>query len=195
MLTLAIVAAGLFVATNVDTLLVVAAFCLDADYAAIEVLIGHYAGVVVALAGAVIGAFVVTATVRSWVFLLGVIPIAIGVWGLIRRNPDPQGDELQVVPGAAGRIGVVTTTAVGLNGDNTVLYISFFVTLRPEQVVLTVVGYLVAAGVLFAIALGMARVADDFGPPPWVNTWFVPVMLIVVGAYVLVSGANAAGII
>lgn len=76
-----------------------------------------------------------------------------------------------------------------------VVYISFFVTLTPEQAVLVVVGYLVAAGVLFAIALGMARVADDFGPPPWVDTWFVPVMLIVVGAYVLVSGANAAGIV
>lgn len=113
MLTLAIVAAGLFVATNVDTILVVAAFCLDADYAASEVLVGHYAGVAVALTGALLGAFVATATVRSWVFLLGVIPIAIGVWGLIRRNPDPQGDELQVLPGPVGRISVVTRLQSG----------------------------------------------------------------------------------
>ncbi|WP_418286397.1 cadmium resistance transporter [Halorubrum sp. DTA46] len=195
MLSIAIVATGLFVATNVDNVLVVAAFCLDEDYTASEVLAGHYAGVVVALAGAVIGAFVATATARSWVFLLGLVPIGVGAWGLVRRDPDPHGDELQVIPGTAGRIGVVTTTTIGMNGENVAVFVSFFVTLTPEQVALVVVGYLVAAGALFVIGLVMARVAGDFGPPPWVNTWFVPVVLIVVGVYVLVSGANAAGIV
>ena len=195
MLTIAIAAIGLFVATNVDNVLVVAAFCLDEDYTAIEVVAGHYAGVIVALAGAVIGASVATATARSWVFLLGLVPIGIGVWGLVRRDPDPRGDELQVIPGTAGRIGVVTTTTIGVNGENMAVFVSFFVTLTPEQVALVVAGYLVAAGVLFAVGLGMARVAGDLGPPQWVNTWFVPVVLIVVGAYVFASGATAAGVV
>lgn len=183
-----VVATGLFIATNIDTLLVIVAFCLDEDYATLEVLIGHYAGFLVGLGGAVGATVVATGLLQSSAFLLGIIPISMGLWGFFRREPDPQGDELQVLPGPTGRISVVTATAIGLNGENLAVYIPFFVGLSVEQLLFVAAVYVIGAGALFAGALALARLTGGFGHPAWIDRWLVPTVLLVVGSYVLLSG-------
>jgi len=139
--TVLTVALWLFAVTNVDTLLVVAAFCVDRDYRTVEVFLGYYAGVVVGLAAAVAGAVLVAGWLRSWSFLLGVVPIAIGVRGLIsqRGSGDVDGrsedrvDESQFAPGGIGRGVVVLVAVIGLSGENLAVYIPFFVGLSAND--------------------------------------------------------------
>ncbi|MXV60928.1 cadmium transporter [Natronorubrum sp. JWXQ-INN-674] len=186
--TLFVVAVGLFIATNIDILLVVVAFCLDEDYATVEVLLGYCGGYLVGIGGAVFGAFVVTGVLQRWTFLLGCIPIGMGLWGLFRREPDPEGDELQVTPGSRGRVWVVTVTAIALNGENLAVYIPFFVGLTPEQLLAVVVVYTIGASVLFLVAVLVTRLTRDLPHPAWIDRWLVPTVLIFVGSYVIVSG-------
>lgn len=183
-----VVAIGLFIATNIDTLVVIIAFFLDEDYHTIEIFVGYAAGFLVGLVGAIFGVFVATGALRSWAFLLGAIPISIGVWGLLRRAPDPAGDELQVLPGPKGRVGVVAVTAIGLNGENLAVYIPFFVTLTPEELLAVVFLYGFGGGAVFLVALLGTRLTSDFAHPAWIDRWLVPIVLIVVGSWVLVSG-------
>lgn len=182
------VAVGLFIATNIDILIVIVAFCLDEDYATVEVILGYCVGFFIGLSGAVLGAFVVTGVLQSWTFLLGGIPVAMGLWGLFRRDPDPAGDELQMIPGPTGRVGVVSITAIALNGENLAVYIPFFVGLTPEQLFTVVVVYTIGAGALLLGALLIARLTHDLPHPAWIDRWLVPTVLIFAGGYVIVSG-------
>lgn len=183
-----VVATGLFIATNIDTLLVLIAFCLDEDYAIFEVLIGHYAGFLVGIVAALGATFIATGLLQRGTFLLGIVPISMGLWGFFRREPDPAEDDLQVIPGPTGRVSVVTATAIGLNGENLAVYIPFFVGLSIDQLLFVVIFYVVAAGALFVGALTLARLTGGLWHPPWIDRWLVPTVLIVVGSYVLVSG-------
>lgn len=183
-----LIAVGLFIATNIDLLIVVVAFCLDENYATVEVILGYYAGFLVGIAGAVVGTFVVAGVLQSWAFLLGIIPVAMGLWGLFRRDPDSEGDERQVITGSMGRIEVVTITAIALNGENLAVYIPFFSGLTPEQLLSVVVLYTINAGILLLAALVLTRLTRDLPHPAWIDRWLVPAVLILAGSYVVVSG-------
>ena len=194
-----VVAIGLFVLTNLDTLLVTVAFSLDDAYATTEILIGYSVGVVVGLLGALVGGALAAEVLRDGAFLLGVVPLGLGLWGLVRRRPETSD------PGASssttgtrsranrrGRIGLVSVTAIGLNGENLAVYVPFFAGLNPTERLVVVAVYLLAAAVLFLVALGGARLAGDTDHPAWIDRWIVPTVLVFVGGYVLVSGWLAA---
>lgn len=182
------VAAGLFVVTNVDTLLVLVAFCLDEDYHPVEILAGHAIGFLIGIAAAILGAILAAEFLEEWTFLLGVLPLALGLWGLAPHASEAEGDELQVVPGPTGRITVVGLAAIGLNGENLVVYIPFFARLTGDQLLVVSMMYLIGAGIVFLAADTVARTSAAWRQPAWINRWLVPGVLIVVGVYVLVSG-------
>ncbi len=189
------VAVGLFVLTNLDTLLVTIAFCLDDTYATIDVLTGYTVGVVVGLVGAVTGGLLAAELLQDGAFLLGVVPLGIGLWGLTRRRPKastPASTTGRTRLNRRGRIGVVSVTAIGLNGENLAVYVPFFAGLNPTERLVVVAVYLLAAAILFLVALGGARLAGDTDHPAWIDRWIVPTVLVFVGGYVLVSGWLAA---
>lgn len=188
------VALALFAATNVDKLVVLVAFLIDDDYRPVEVLVGHYVGFAVGMGVAVTLALAATEWLQPWTFLLGVVPLGLGLWGIGRwalgREPDdPDTDVLQLRPGSAGRVGVVSVTAIGLNGEDLAVYIPFLVGLTPGEIGLVVIAYTVAAAVVFGLSLLIARRAVDRGVPDWVDTLLVPVVLVLVGLYVLATGS------
>lgn len=194
--TVLTVALWLFAVSNVDTLLVVAAFCVDRDYRTAEVFVGYYAGSVVGLAAAVAGAVLVAGWLRSWSFLLGVVPIALGVRGLINQRAPADGDgrledgvdESQFLSGGIGRGVVVLATVIGLSGENLAVYIPFFVELSASELRVVVVVYLLGALFVFPVAVAIARRTVAAGMPAWVDRLLVPVVLVLVGTYILVTG-------
>jgi len=179
---------GLFAVTHIDTLLVISAFCADNDYQAWEVLVGHYAGFCIGLAGAVIGAVVATELFREWTFLLGVIPFSMGLWGLLRGPPESLIDGLPTLPNAVGRVGVVTVTGIGLSGENLAVFIPFFAELSPRALLLIVGMYLVGAGVVFLTASLIVQHVTGDGISDRLDRWLVPTVLLLIGGYVLVTG-------
>jgi len=183
-----IVAVWLFAVTHLDTLLVVGAFCADNDYRLREVLVGHYLGFSAGLGAAVGGAVLAAELLQGWTFLLGVVPLGLGLWGLLRQPPETTVAESPVVPTALGRIGIVTVTGLGLSGENIAVFVPFFVELSRSELALVVAVYLIGAGVLFLVAYAIvSRVAVD-GIPDWLDRWLVPTVLVLIGGYVLVTG-------
>lgn len=186
--TVLVVAAWLFVATNVDTLVVVSAFCADNEYHLWEVFVGHYIGFCFGLVAAVIGAQLAVELLAEWTFLLGTIPLGLGLWGLFRRPPESTIEASAVVPNTLGRISVVTAAAVGLSGENLAVYIPFFADLSAGELAVVVSLYLVGAAVVFLAGLLVVyRIATD-GIPNQVDRWLVPSVLVVIGSYVIVTG-------
>ena len=188
------VALLLFAATNVDKLVVLVAFLIDDDYRPAEVLVGHFVGFAVGVTAAVAVAVAAAEWLQAWAFLLGVVPLGLGIWGIARwglgREPsDPDTDVLQLLPGSAGRVSVVSVTVIGLNGENLAVYIPFLARLSPRELALVVVAYTVAAALMFGLALVIARRTVDRGVPDWVDMLLVPIVLVLVGAYVLASGS------
>ena len=178
----------LFVVTHLDTVVVISAFCADNDYRAREVLVGHYLGFAIGLSAAVLGAILASELLREWTFLLGIVPLCVGLWGLVRRPPEASVESSRVVPNSAGRIGVVAITGIGLSGENIAVYVPFFADLSTTELTVVVGLYLVGAGLVFLAArLLVSRVAVD-GIPDRVDRWLVPSVLVLVGGYVVVTG-------
>ena len=186
--TILLVGVWLFAVTHLDTLLVIGAFCADNDYRLWEVLVGHYVGFCVGLVTAVLGAILAAELLQEWTFLLGVVPLSLGLWGLLRQPPETTVEKSSIVPNSLGRIGVVTVAGLGLSGENIAVLVPFFVDLSPSELTLIIIVYLIGAGVVFLAAFGfVSRVATD-GIPDWLDRFLVPSMLILVGGYVVVAG-------
>lgn len=183
-----VVATWLFLLTHLDTFAVLVAFCADEDYRGFEVLIGHYAGFGIGLLAAVVGATLASVFLLRWTFLLGIVPLGLGVWGLLRRHPATAVDDVQSVPDVIGRIWIVTAAGIGLSGENLALFIPFFTGLSTVELTLVVVVYLISAGVLFVLAALVGQRSVDVGVPASIQRLLVPVVLLVVGLYVLSTG-------
>ena len=181
-------AVWLFLLTNIDTVVVIGAFCADNDYRLGEVFVGHYLSFCFGLSIAVAGAFLAAELFGSWTFLLGVIPLSLGLWGLFRRPPESAVAASPTVPNSLGRIGVVAVTGIGLTGENIAVYIPFFADLSLHELGLVVGIYLVGGAVVFLVGLVLVyRVATD-DLPETIDRWLVPTVLVIVGSYVIVSG-------
>lgn len=185
--TFVIVATWLFVVTHLDTLVVLTAFCVDKAYRSREILVGHYLGFSVGLIAAVFGTLLAREFFAVWTPLLGLIPLGLGLWELFRRRPD-ETTSRPAADGPMGRITVVTTAGIGLSGENLAVFIPFFSGLSLSQLGLVTVLYLVGAAGVYLIAVALATWTASVGIPRWVDRWLVPVVLIVVGLYVLGAG-------
>lgn len=178
----------LFGVTHLDTLIVISAFCADNDYRIWEVFVGHYVGFCIGLIAAVIGAIVAAELLEEWTFLLGVVPLSIGLWSLLRRPPEASIERTPAVPNSTGRIGVVTVAGIGLSGENLAVFIPFFADLSTTELTLIVCVYLIGAGIVFLAALSIVyHVAVD-GISDRLDRWLVPTVLVFVGGYVVVTG-------
>lgn len=178
----------LFAVTHLDTLLVIGAFCADNDYRPWEVFVGHYVGFCIGLAGAVIGAVLAAEFLQGWTFLLGFVPLSLGVWGLIQRPPEQVVEASPTVPNSFGRMGVVTIAALGLSGENIAVFVPFFAELSGSHLLVIISVYLIGAvAVYLAAFVVVSRVAAG-GIPDWLDRWLVPAVLVIVGMYVVGAG-------
>jgi len=186
---LLLVALWLFVITHIDTFVMLVVFCADKQYRVLEVLGGHILGFSAGILSGVAGAALAVELLSGRIALLGLIPLSMGIWGLIRRSPETELGDSQLVSEPTGNFGVVAVAAVGLGVDNVAVYIPFFVGLTRLELGLVVALYTVSAGVLFVLAAGVARRTSAVGIPSWVDRWLVPTVLILVGISVLFSGS------
>lgn len=182
------VAAWLFVVTHLDTLVVLIAFCADEEYRSLEILLGHYVGFGVGLLAAVVAAIVAADVLRAWTFLLGLIPISIGLWDLSRRRSEIDRTEPRDASSSRKRIGVVAAAGIGLSGENVAVFIPFFSGLSTSTMAAVVAVYFAGAALVFALALVITREATSIGIPAWIDRRLVPAVLIVVGVYILLTG-------
>jgi cadmium resistance transport/sequestration family protein len=192
-------AAGLFVATNIDDIVVLTVLFAVAARGTSglrgwQIVAGQYLGLTALIAVSFLAALGLTIVPDEWVGLLGLIPLAIGVLALVRtlRGQDDD-DEAESALKAVGLLGVAGIT-IANGGDNIAIYTPVFRTMSTGDALITIVVFLVllALWCLFARAIGTnERVTETLEK---VEHWLVPVVFIGLGLFILVESGTLAHI-
>ncbi|WP_283138890.1 cadmium resistance transporter [Rhizohabitans arisaemae] len=183
-------AAGVFAGTNVDDLIVLTVLFLAARAGGRprpwQIWAGQYTGIGALIAISAIAALGLTIVPDRWVGLLGLIPIALGVRGLVgasRARAD--GDEPSAVV-ATGLLSVAGVT-IANGADNISVYTPMFRTIGLTDSLITVAVFalLVAAWCLAGSWLGSHRkiikAVERYGH------WLVPAVFILIGTTILLD--------
>lgn len=193
-------AVGVFAATNVDDLVIVTVLFVLASRGGApsetatprlrswQVWVGQYLGTAVLVAVSVAAAAGLHVIPDRWVGLLGVVPLGIGLYGLVRAIRGE--DDAEPMPVARDVVTVAALT-IANGADNVAVYAAVFRTLSwGDTVTITVV---FAAGVaLMCLAgrwLGSRRLL--VAAVERSGHWIVPIVFIVIGTIILLDLASA----
>ena len=120
-----------FVATNVDDILLLAALFAGALMAR-AVVAGQFIGIAVLTAVSVGAAYAAAAVPGDWIRWLGLLPIALGAWLLVQlaRGKDDDDDDLSAERGFESKLHsqilAVAAITIANGGDNLSVYIPLF---------------------------------------------------------------------
>lgn len=186
-------AAGIFIGTNVDDLIVLTVLFLSARAAGQppwRIWAGQYLGIGVLAGVSLLAALGLTLVPDRWVPLLGLVPLGLGLWGLISglRDRGVSGSREDNSPPVSTH-GVITVAGITIaNGaDNIAVYTPVFRTMDAAglAVLVGVFAVLVAVWCAAAAWLGSHRrviaVVERYGH------WLVPLVFIAIGVVILTS--------
>lgn len=193
--TLAVIGLGIvvFVSTDIDDLVVLSAFFADHRLRPQSVVVGQYLGIMVLVAIGTVVAVLALAVPSGITALLGVLPVALGVRGLLRmrsgdvgRDTEDEADAAEQRAEARTHSQVVAVAAVTIanGGDNLGVYVPMFAA-APGDVPIYVMVFLVMTGVWCAAAYLLVtntvgrRIANRWGQ------LIVPFVLMAVGLHIL----------
>ena len=188
MLQTVLAAAGVFAGTNVDDLIVLTVLFLAARASGRprrgHIWAGQYAGIAVLVLVSGLAALGLALVPDEWVGLLGLVPVALGVRGLISARRDGPEDD---PPVAAGNAFAVAGVTIANGADNIAVYTPMFRTLGAagSAVVVVVFAVLVAVWCAAASWLGSHRRVIDLVRR--YGHWLVPLVFITIGLVILLE--------
>lgn len=180
-------AMAVFVATNMDGLLLLAVLFGDKGYGDRDVVVGQFIGIGALVAVSSIAAMVAVSIPADWISMLGFVPLGIGCCRLFvfLANPeDVAGDKLALREIEGSRVLAVSALTIANGGDNLAAYIPLFASsvknipiyillYTAMSVVLCIVGYALAkTGAAALLTMGYGRA-------------LLPVILIALGLHIL----------
>jgi cadmium resistance transport/sequestration family protein len=183
-------AIGIFAGTNVDDIIVLTVLFLTSRASGRprrwHIWVGQYIGVGALIAISVVAALGLSLIPDAWVGLVGLIPFALGVRGLViairsRRQEEPPAPS--VASGLASVIGV--TMANG--ADNISIYTPMFRTIGLGASVITIIVFLIGiavwclAGSLLGSHHRVIELVQRFGH------WAVPIVFMLIGAFIVIE--------
>ena len=185
-------AIGLFAATNIDDIVVLTVLFLATTRGSLkgwQVVLGQYLGFIALVAISVIAALGLTIVPDEWVGFLSLIPLGIGLYGLVRylrRRGEEDDDDDESSIKAGGLLGVAGIT-IANGADNISLYTPVFRTQPIPDTVVTIVVFLllVAVWCLAARAIGTNRRVTE--ALERIEHWLVPVVFIGLGLYIMIG--------
>ena len=186
-----VAAIGLFAATNIDDIVVLTVLFVASARGALpgwKVVAGQYAGFVTLVGISVVAAAGLTIVPDKWVGFLGLIPLAIGIYSLVRtlrRRGDDDDDDDDAIS-AVGLLGVAGIT-IANGADNISLYTPVFRTNPVQDTVVTIIVFLVLVAVWCLIArfIGTSKTVSELLER--VEHWLVPAVFIGLGLYILID--------
>ena len=183
-----------FLGTTIDDVIILTALFLARRAAgrpaAWRIVAGQYAGFAAILAVALLAAAGLRIVPDRWVGLLGLVPIAFGVWGLWRLRGS---DEDSRPPLATGAVRIASVTFAN-GADNISVFTPLFRTLHTAGSLLATALFLALIGIWCGLGalLGSHRaVVATLGR---VSHWLVPVVFIAVGVLILISSGTVAAL-
>jgi cadmium resistance protein CadD (predicted permease) len=180
-----------FASTNIDDLVVLTFLFLASREAGKprpwQVVAGQTAAITVLIASAAVAALGLLIVPTRWVGLLGLVPLALGLWkliGVMRRAPDGSTPS-SVAAGLTGVIGV----AVANGGDNIAVYAPLFRSLETAEVLVTLAVFAGMIGVWCAVAAWLGYHLSAVAAVRRFSTRLTPVVFITIGAIILIRSA------
>jgi cadmium resistance protein CadD (predicted permease) len=178
-----------FVSTNIDDLILSMALFADPAYRPALVVVGQYAGIAALIGLSLLGSLVALVVPTGYIGLIGFVPIALGVRGLL-RGPEADDDACRARRGS--RVATVMLLTLSNGGDNLSLYIPLFAVHSAVEITLLVAIFL-AMTALWCIA-GYALVSRrvlGVAVQRWVRA-VLPCVMIGLGLYIFAkTGALA----
>jgi cadmium resistance protein CadD (predicted permease) len=114
-----------FASTNIDDLVLLMALFADPAYRPALVVVGQYAGIAALIALSLLGSLLALVVPTGYIGLIGFVPIALGVRGLL-RGPEADEDDDTRRTRRGARVATVTLLTLSNGGDNLSLYIPLF---------------------------------------------------------------------
>lgn len=182
-------AIGLFAATNIDDIVVLTVLFLASTRGSLpgwKVVAGQYLGFIALVAISVIAAAGLTIVPDEWVGFLGLIPLAIGVYGLIRTLRRRGDDDDDSAISAGGLFGVAGIT-IANGADNISLYTPVFRTNPVPDTIVTIIVFLVLVAVWCLVARFVGTNKTLTEALEKIEHWLVPAVFIGLGLYILIE--------
>jgi len=187
-------AAAMFAATNIDDIVVLTALFLASSKGqprAWHIVGGQYAGFITLVALSLLAALGLAIVPDEWVGLLGLLPLALGIRGLIRglRNRDDDDDDDQKFTSGLGLLGVAGIT-IANGADNIAIYTPVFRTLAPGDTAITVVVFLALVAVWCALGRIIGTHHKVVETLEKIEHWLVPAVFIGLGLVILIGSGS-----
>jgi cadmium resistance transport/sequestration family protein len=197
----AFTAAVAFITTNVDDILLLMLFFaqVNLSFRKRHVVSGQYLGFIIVLGISLLGFAGTLILPQNLVGLLGLIPIVIGVYQLVRKHDDDDDDvpDLSVAQSEgsvlAGLLSAHTFRVAGVtlanSADNVSVYVPLFASHNPTDVALIIAIFLVLVGVWCYAGYrlvrypAIARFLERYGER------LMPYVFILLGLYILLESA------
>jgi cadmium resistance protein CadD (predicted permease) len=183
-------AAGVFVGTNIDDIIVLTVLFLACRAAGAprrwQIWAGQYSGIAALVAASAVAAAGLTIVPDKWVGLLGLVPFGLGARGLvasIRTRHSGDGADVPVVSTGLGVAGV--TIANG--ADNISVYTPLFRTIGPSSTALTVAVFALLVAVWCLAGSWLASHKSVIAVVERHGHWVVPAVFVVIGAVIVVE--------
>lgn len=192
MLTSSAQAIGLFIATNIDDIIVLSLFFARGagqPGTTLRILAGQYLGFAGILAAAVLvslgaGAFLPETAIPYF----GLIPLVLGLWAAWQAWRDDDDDDDAKVAGKSVAVWTVAAVTFANGGDNIGVYVPVFLNVGPAATAAYCVVFLVLVAALVLAARFVAtRPGIDEVLERWEHILF-PAVLIGLGLVILYSG-------
>ena len=185
-------AIGLFIATNIDDIIVLSLFFAHGAGqrgTTTRILVGQYLGFAAILGAAVLvslgaGAFLPPEAIPYF----GLIPLGLGLWAAWQAWRGDDDDDEAKIEGKNVAVWTVAAVTFANGGDNIGVYVPIFLSSSPA----VVVAYCVVFLALVAVLVGVAKfVATRRGIAEVLERWehiLFPVVLICLGVAILIGG-------
>jgi cadmium resistance protein CadD (predicted permease) len=180
-------AAGVFAGTNVDDLLVLTVLFLAGRATGRpepwQIWTGQYAGVGALVAASAVAALGLLVVPDRWVGLLGLVPLALGIRGLVTARRAGQRDAPTVATGALS----VTAVTVANGADNLAVYTPLLRTISLAESVLTVAVFAVGVGAWCLAGSWLGGHAKVVEVVRRYGHWIVPAVFVLIGVVIVMT--------
>ena len=179
-----------FVVTNVDDfvlLTVLFATVGRGGPTGRQIVTGQYLGIGILVVVSSLVALGLSPVPERWTGLLGLVPIGLGVRGLLRlRRPSDDGRQMDSGAGAVAGTGGVMALTLANGADNLSVYIPLFRQAGAARTATYIVTFAVLVGVWCLVARSLADRRLLVAGIDRVGHWLVPLLYIAIGIRVVV---------
>jgi cadmium resistance transport/sequestration family protein len=185
-----------FISTNIDDVFLLMLFFGNKRFKEREIVIGQLLGIATLIAISFTLSFIGLVIDKSYIGLLGFLPIYFGIKGLIRFRTKHSDTEETVIESKSNQSNILTVAGVTIanGGDNIGIYVPLFTTLVWSQKLTMIVTFFIMTGIWCVLAKYftkhplVAKAIDRYGH------FVTPFILILLGIYIL-YGSNTLSLI